>query len=82
MIENHFQPTKFYAKTYVDDRYKITIYMDQSYGELFDLKKDPNELVNLWEHADAQALKMDLFLKMLHADQAKEPLFMPRMSMA
>lgn len=82
LIENHFQPTKFYAKTYVDDRYKITIYMDQSYGELFDLKKDPNELVNLWEHADAQALKMDLFLKMLHADQAKEPLFMPRMSMA
>lgn len=82
LIENHFQPTKFYAKTYVDERYKITIYMNQVYGELFDLKEDPKELVNLWNQPDSQNLKAELFLKMLHADQAKEPLFMPRLTMA
>lgn len=82
LVENHFQPTKFYAKSYIDEQYKITIYMNQTYGELFDLKNDPKELVNLWGVSAAQDIKMKLFLKMLHADQAKEPLYMPRISMA
>lgn len=82
IIENHFQPTRFYAKTYVDERYKITIYMNQTYGELFDLEEDPTELHNLWDVVSMQNLKMSLLLKMLHADQAKEPLFMPRLTMA
>lgn len=82
LVENHFQPTTFYAKTYVEGRYKLTIYMYRSYGELFDLANDPGELVNLWDHSETQELKMNLFLNMLHAEQAKEPLFMPRISMA
>lgn len=82
LVENHFQPTTFYAKTYVESRYKITVYMYRRYGELFDLEEDPDERINLWNHPEAQELKMNLFLAMLHAEQAKEPLFMPRISMA
>lgn len=82
IIENHFQPTKFYGKTYVDERYKITIYMNQLYGELFDLEKDPKELINLWDVATSKELKMELLLKMLHAELLKEPLCMPRISVA
>lgn len=82
IVENHFQPTKFYAKTYVNDRYKITVYMNQNYGELFDLKADPKEFQNLWDDVSSQSLKMELLLKMVHADQEKEPLFMPRITMA
>lgn len=82
LVENHFQPTKFYAKSYINQRYKLTIYMNQTYGELFDLEADPKELVNLWDHPEAQTLKMELMLKMLHAEQIKEPLFMPRITVA
>lgn len=82
LVENHFQPTTFYAKTYVESRYKLTIYMHRDYGELFDLETDPDERVNLWDHPECRELKMNLFLHMLHAEQAKEPLFMPRLSMA
>ena len=30
-------------------RYKITVYYNQTYGELFDLEADPGELRNLWD---------------------------------
>lgn len=82
LVENHFQPTKFYAKSYIDARYKLTIYMNETYGELFDLEKDPKELVNLWDHPDARQLKMELMLKMLHAELQKGPLCMPRITVA
>ena len=82
LVENHFQPTKFYAKSYIDVRYKLTIYMNQTYGELFDLEKDPKELVNLWNNPKSQQLKMELMLKMLYAELQKEPLCMPRIAMA
>lgn len=82
IVENHFQPTKFYAKSYIDERYKLTIYINQTYGELFDLEKDPHELVNLWNDVKFKDLKMDLLLKMIHADLAKEPLCMPRIGVA
>ena len=82
LVENHFQPTKFYAKSYIDARYKLTIYMNQAYGELFDMEKDPKELVNLWNCPNLQNLKMELMLKMLHAELLKEPLVMPRISVA
>ena len=36
-------------RTLITERYKITVYSHQSYGELFDLQKDPQERENLWE---------------------------------
>ena len=72
----------FYAKSYINERYKLTIYMNQTYGELFDLQEDPKEILNLWDHPEAQTLKMELMLKMLHAEQIKEPLCMPRIAIA
>lgn len=82
IVENHFQPTKFYAKSYINERYKLTVYMNQTYGELFDLKKDPLEMVNLWDDVNSKELKMNLLLELIHADQAKEPLCMPRIALA
>ncbi len=32
------QPTTIWLRTYVDERYKITVYHNRDYGELFDLK--------------------------------------------
>ena len=78
IVENHHQPTKVHAKTYINDRYKITIYCQQPYGELFDLENDPEELDNKWNDPDYAGTKADLMDKFLHAELEKEPTWMPR----
>ena len=80
ICENRHQPTKLHLKTYVNQRYKITIYYGQNYGELFDLQEDPNELNNLWDNEVYRELKSDLCMKFFHAEMIKEPLPMPRIA--
>lgn len=80
IVENRHQPTTIHVKTYVDDRYKLTVYYQRDYGELFDLQEDPGELHNLWDDANSQALKQELITKLLFAEMGKEPLPMPRIS--
>ena len=78
LVENRHQPTTVFANTYVDDRYKVTVYYDRDYGELFDLASDPGEIHNLWNNADFSNLKSDLLLKLVHAQMGAQPLYMPR----
>ncbi len=82
IVENRHQPTKVFHKTYIDDRYKITVYFEKEYGELFDLKKDPYEKSNLWNNPEYEKLKMNLLLKFIHAGMGMEPIWMPRVSVA
>lgn len=79
ICENHHDPTTVNLKTYVDDRYKLTVYYNHTYGELYDLKEDPNEVNNLWDNPDYEALKSDLLLKYIWAEMGKEPMWMPRL---
>jgi arylsulfatase A-like enzyme len=65
VCENHHQPTTVHLKTYVDERYKITVYYNREYGELFDLKNDPKEIRNLWDNPEYKDLKSKLLLKFL-----------------
>ena len=47
--------------------YRITIY--QGYGntgDLYDLKKDPNELANLWNDKNYKEIRDNLVYKMFH----------------
>lgn len=82
IVENHHQPTTLHLKTYVNSRYKLTVYYNQEYGELFDLQEDPEEVNNLWNEPEAQPLKQELLLKYVHAELGKEPMWMPRISTA
>lgn len=82
IVENHHNPTTMNARTYIDKQHKITLYYNQSYGELFDLEKDPEEFNNLWDNPDSKDLKSELLLKYAHAELAKEPMWMPRVSAA
>lgn len=70
VVENRHQPTTIHARTYVDARYKITVYWNRDYGEVFDLRDDPGEVRNLWD--ENMTLRADLMLKLLHAEIAKE----------
>jgi arylsulfatase A-like enzyme len=78
IVENRHQPTTIHMKTYVNERYKITVYFNRNYGELFDLETDPDEVNNLWDDPGYADLKSALVLKLLYAEMGKEPLWMPR----
>lgn len=80
ICEFRHEPTTIHQKTYVDQRYKITVYYNQTYGEIFDLQEDPGELRNLWNDPAAKDLKAELLLKYAWAELGKEPLYMPRIS--
>ncbi|PZG13291.1 sulfatase family protein [Nonomuraea aridisoli] len=82
LVEFHHQPTTLNLRTYVDDRYKLTVYQGQEYGELFDLQEDPGELRNLWDAPEHADLRSRLLLRCLWAELAKEPMWMPRIAIA
>ena len=78
ICENTHEHPTMNLRTYVDERYKITIYNERTYGELFDLQEDPGEINNLWDNKQYQQLKMDLLLKYCSAELDKESRPMPR----
>jgi uncharacterized sulfatase len=78
LCEFRHEPTTIHQKTYVDERYKITVYYNQTYGELFDLAEDPNELDNRWNKSEYASLKSELLLKFAWAELGIESLPMPR----
>lgn len=78
IVENRHQPTTVHAKTFIDDRYKITVYCNQPYGELFDLQEDPGEYDNKWDDSGYAEVKSELMSKFLHAEMGKESAWMPR----
>ncbi len=69
IIENRHQPTTLHLKTYINDRYKITLYYNRDYGEIFDLRDDPGEVRNLWDNAELRAELTEAFLR---AEMLKE----------
>lgn len=82
ICENHHEPTTVHLKTYVDANFKLTVYYQKKYGELFDLARDPQETNNLWHDPASQDLKSELLLKFLWAELGKEPMWMPRIANA
>lgn len=69
IVENRHQPTTLHLKTYIDDRYKLTLYFNRDYGEIFDLREDPGEVKNLY--AD-KGLRARLTEALLRAELLKE----------
>ncbi len=82
IIENRQGPESIHAKTYLDERYKITVYYQEPFGEIYDLRDDPGETRNLWNYSDCASLKERLLLKFIQAEMGKEPSWMPRISWA
>ena len=70
IVENRHQPTTLHARTLVEARHKITVYLNRDYGEVFDLEEDPDEVNNLWM-IDPD-LRNRLMLRLLVAEMGKE----------
>ncbi len=80
LCENRHNPVMPHLRTYVNERYKITVYREADYGELFDLQEDPSELSNLWHEPQAQGIKLELLHRFIQASLKTEPTRMPRIA--
>ena len=80
LVEFRHQPTAVHLRTYIDGRYKLTVYRDQPYGELFDLADDPGELRNRWNDPAYAELKARLFQRFVNAELRREPTRFPRIA--
>ncbi|HVF10592.1 MAG TPA: sulfatase-like hydrolase/transferase, partial [Abditibacteriaceae bacterium] len=82
LVEFRHQPTKLHLRTYIDERYKITLYRDQVYGELFDLHEDPDERYNRWDDTAYASIKCELLRRFENAEIKREPTRLPRIANA
>ena len=82
LVENRHNPTTVHLRTLIEERYKITVYRNADYGELFDLQTDPGELHNRWADPAYQAVKAQLLLKFVQAEIQRESTRMPRITHA
>jgi arylsulfatase len=64
-------------RSLVTERFRVTIYSGEPYGELFDLEHDPDELHNLWDEPSAEDLKA-LALSSLLAEEVATESTLPR----
>ena len=80
ITENHHGTYCFHMRSYVNQRYKITVYRDGQDGELFDLQADPGEVRNLWHDPAAAELKCQLLHEFMQATLQYEPMRMPRIA--
>ncbi len=46
------------------DRWKIVHFLDEPYGQLFDMKNDPQEVNNLWDCPDHQSAKQEMLAEL------------------
>jgi arylsulfatase A-like enzyme len=49
------------VRTIVTDQWQLSVYRDQDWGELYDLKQDPLQTRNLWDDPDHVSVKAALF---------------------
>ena len=56
-------PNHSHGTMYFDGRYKLTVYVGEAIGELYDLESDPGEFVNLWDDPSSSSLKSELMVR-------------------
>lgn len=78
LVENTHDPDQAVLRTYVDSRYKMTVYQAFECGEFFDLEEDPDEFHNRWDDPAYAGAKAAVMLKFLQAEMKKDILPMPR----
>lgn len=82
LVENRHNPTTVHLRTLITERYKITVYRNADYGELFDLESDPGEHRNRWSDPAYADVKAHLLHKFVQAEIARESTRMARITHA
>lgn len=82
LCENRHNPHMPHLVTYIGKRYKVTVYKEGDFGELFDLEEDPGEFHNLWDEPEAAEIKQALLQDFVQGMLKSEPMIMPRIAHA
>lgn len=82
LIECRATERTVYQQTMVTDRHKLVVYRDDDAGELYDLKRDPDQYENLWDRLEHADLKRDLLLRFARLQMEREGRVAPRKSFA
>jgi arylsulfatase len=78
IVENDEDYLGYKIRTYITDRYKLTIYPGEEFGELYDLKEDPDELRNRWDDGEYEEVKRELYREFLELYVLEEGHYPPR----
>lgn len=65
LVECTDDPAGLRLKTIVGERYKLTYYHGEHFGELYNLKEDPWERKNLWDDSSMQDIKIRMLMNLL-----------------
>jgi len=49
-----------FVRTIIGSRYKLNLYKNETWGELYDLEKDPDETNNLWSDSGSHAVRAEM----------------------
>lgn len=63
---------KIYQQSFITDCYKLIVYRDESYGELYDLQLDPDQYTNLWDKPECAGIKAELMHRFVQFNMKKE----------
>jgi uncharacterized sulfatase len=77
VIENRPVQKGLYQKMIVTGQYKLVYYYKQTYGELYDLSKDPDQYQNLWDIKEFKSVKIKL-LQQLYQEYSSGKSAMPK----
>jgi hypothetical protein len=58
------------VRSLITDTHRITLYKGETWGELYDLVKDPDETFNLWDEPSQAATRADLTERLVQAMMA------------
>ena len=54
------------VRSLITHDWRISMYRDQSWGELYDLNNDPNETTNLWDDAEFRDIRLEMTERLAH----------------
>lgn len=79
-----FRPSEsdFMQVTYVNKNYKMILYHDSRYNELYNIEKDKDQLINLWYKPESINLKLKLLEDYVKAQMEKDGVLQERLSPA
>lgn len=66
LVENDDDFAALRMRTLLTPQWRLTYYLNQTWGELIDRENDPLELSNLWHDPAHAAVKQELLLQLLH----------------
>jgi len=82
LVESRPTDSDFMQKVFYHDRYKLVVYSNEAYGELYDMEADPDQTRNLYDLAEFADVRNRLMRSFVRAEMGKEGVRRKRIAVA